>query len=102
MYADDLVIFRPYSAGLQQLLRICRLYGADFYIKYNAQKSKIMIIRSREDRQSNFPDFYLSGTALAVCREPHIWAILLQYYCLLIWISIAAPEAVCSSERAMS
>ena len=69
MYADDLVIFSPYSAGLQQLLRICTQYGADFDIKYNAKKSKIMIIRSREDRQSNFPDFYLSGTALGVCRE---------------------------------
>lgn len=38
MYADDLVIFSPYSAGLQQLLRICSQYGLDFNIKYNAKK----------------------------------------------------------------
>ena len=69
MYADDLVIFSPYSAGLQQLLRICTQYGADFDIKYNSKKSKIMIVRSREDRQATFPDFYLSGTALSVCSE---------------------------------
>ena len=62
MYADDLVIFSPYSAGLHQLLRFC----ADFDIKYN---SKIMIVRSREDRQATFPDFYLSGTAHSVCSE---------------------------------
>ena len=69
MYADDLVIFSPYSAGLQQLLRICTQYGADFDIRYNSKKSKIMIVRSREDRQATFPDFYLSGTALSVCSE---------------------------------
>ena len=69
MYADDLVIFSPYSAGLQQLLRVCTQYGDDFDIKYNAKKSKIMIVRSRGDRQSTFPDFYLSGTALSVCSE---------------------------------
>ena len=32
MYADDLVIFSPYSAGLQQLLRVCTQYGDDFDI----------------------------------------------------------------------
>ena len=43
MYADDVVIFCPYSAGLQQLLRVCLQYGIDFHIKYNANKSNIMI-----------------------------------------------------------
>ena len=66
MYADDLVIFSPYSAGLQQLLRVCTQYGDDFDIKYNAKKSKIMIVGSRGDRQSTFPDFYMSGSALSV------------------------------------
>ena len=69
MYADDLVIFSPYSAGLQQLLKICTQYGVDFDVKYNAGKSKIMIVRSREDRRSTFPDFYLSGSELGVCSE---------------------------------
>ena len=69
MYTDDLVIFSPYSAGLQQLLSVCSQYGFDFNIKYNAKKSKVMIVRSREDRQSKFPDFYLSEAALSVCSE---------------------------------
>ena len=42
MYTDDLVIFCPCSAGLQQLLRVCSQYGIDFDIKYNATKSNIM------------------------------------------------------------
>ena len=65
MYADDLVILCPYSAGLQQLLRICSQYGIDFDIKYNVKKSNIMIVRSREDRKFVFPDFFLSDIALS-------------------------------------
>ena len=52
MYADDLVVFSPYSAGLQQLLRICSQYGTEFDIKYNASKSNIMIARSRDDKNA--------------------------------------------------
>ena len=49
LYADDLVVL--YSAGLQQLLRMCSHYGYDFDIKYNAKKSNIMIIRSKADKK---------------------------------------------------
>ena len=69
MYADDLVILSPCTAGLQQLLRICSQYGDECDIKYNAGKSKIMIVRSRDDRRSPFPTFYLAGTALTECSE---------------------------------
>jgi len=69
MYADDLVIICPYSAGLQQLLKVCSQYGADFNIKYNASKSNVMIVRTKEDRNLVFPVFFLSGTALKVCEE---------------------------------
>lgn len=44
MYADDLVIFSPYSAGVQQLLKVCSQYGQDFDIKFKAKKSKIMMV----------------------------------------------------------
>jgi len=30
MYADDLAIFCPYIAGLQQMLKICSEYGVQF------------------------------------------------------------------------
>ena len=35
MYADDLVVFCPYSGGIQTLLKICTEYGYGFDIKYN-------------------------------------------------------------------
>ena len=69
MYADDLVIFCPYSAGLQQLLKVCSQYSVEFDIRYNANKSNIMIVRSKEDRKLVFPDLFLSGTALKVCDD---------------------------------
>lgn len=44
-------------------------YSLDFDIKYNAKKSNIMVIRSREDRKLLFPDLSLSDTVLKVCKE---------------------------------
>ena len=69
MYADDLVIFCPYSAGFQELLRICSQYGSDFDIKFNGKKSNVMIVRSKEDNKLSFPAFFLSGTVLKICEE---------------------------------
>lgn len=69
LYADELVLLCPYSAGLQQMLKVCSQYGLDYDIKYNAKKSHIMIVRSAVDRKSTFPTFYLSGSPLGVCEE---------------------------------
>ena len=48
MYADDLVILSPYSAGLQQLLSLCSEFGIENDIRYNAAKSNVMIVRPKE------------------------------------------------------
>ena len=69
MYADDLVIFCPYSGGMQGLLQVCTEYGIDNDIKYNAKKSNVMIVRTRDDKDTNFPEFRLCGEKLKVCRE---------------------------------
>lgn len=69
MYADDLVLVSPYSMGLQQLLNICSQYGLEFDIKYNAVKSYIMIVKTKEDQKLVFPDFYLCGNVLQVTKE---------------------------------
>ncbi len=57
MYADDLVLLSPYSAGLRQMLKVCSQYGIDHDIKYNSKKSHIMIVRSTRERKSTFPTF---------------------------------------------
>ncbi len=67
MYADDLVVFSPSSAGFQQLLNICSDYGIRYDVQYNTKKSVAMICRTKDHRDLNFPDFYLSGQVLNVC-----------------------------------
>ncbi len=46
MYADDLVVFSPSSAGLQQLLTLCSDYGLEHDILYNPDKSVVMSCRT--------------------------------------------------------
>ncbi len=67
MYADDLVVFSPSSAGFQQLLNICSDYGIRYDVQYNTKKSVAMICRTKDHRDLNFPDLYLSGQVLNLC-----------------------------------
>ena len=69
MYADDLVVLSPSSAGLQQLLNICTVYGIENDIMYNASKSVVLICRTKEDEGQIFPDFKLSFNVLNVCSK---------------------------------
>ena len=70
MYADDLIIMSPYSADLQQLLRVCTKFGLEFDIKFNPEKSVIMIARTKEDQKLKFPSFCLSEQELHI--EPKV------------------------------
>lgn len=54
MYADDLVVLSLYSAGLQQLFRVCSCYGVQYNIKFNSKKSVVMIIRTKDDQKQMF------------------------------------------------
>ena len=38
MYADDLAILSPSSAGFQQLLNICSEYGMKHDVQFNAKE----------------------------------------------------------------
>ena len=52
LYAGDLVVLSPSSAGLQQLLRICSQYGIIMYdIQFDSTKSVVLIARTKEDRK---------------------------------------------------
>lgn len=66
MYADDLVLFVPSSAGLCKLLRICEQIGISHDIRYNSKKSAIMIIRSKLLKDSVLPEFTLCNETLKV------------------------------------
>ena len=58
LYADDLVVLSPSSAGLQQLLRICSQNGIMYDIKFNSTKSMVLMAITKEDRKLSF---FLTG-----------------------------------------
>ena len=69
IYADDLVVLCPYSAGLQQLSRVCSNYGMVYDIKFNSKKSVVMIVRTKDDQKLTFPSFPLAGEVLEVVKK---------------------------------
>ena len=66
MYADDLVLISPSSAGLSQLLRECEKFGTRHDVKYNAKKSAVMIYRSMTLKGCTISNFKLNGMILHV------------------------------------
>ena len=66
MYADDLVLISPSSAGLSQLLHECEKLGTRHDLKYNAKKSAVMIYRSMTLKGCTIPNFKLNGIILHV------------------------------------
>lgn len=69
MYADDLVLISPSSAGLCQLLRKCEKFGMSHDVKYNAKKSAVMLFRSVTLKGCSIPDFRLKGDTLHVVAK---------------------------------
>jgi len=42
-YADDIVLMSPTPAAARKLLSICEFFAVDYDIKFNAQKSKLLM-----------------------------------------------------------
>ena len=61
MYADDLVVFCPSFAGLEDLLKACDLYGKHHAILFNHKKCAVMIFRSRGYKNVHFENFSIAG-----------------------------------------
>ena len=66
MYADDLVLISPSSAGLSQLLRECEKFWTRHDVKCNAKKSAVMIYRSMTFKGCTISNFKLNGMILHV------------------------------------
>ncbi len=68
MYADDLVVFPPQVVlGFNSCLIYVLIMGLDMMCNTIQKKSVAMICRTKEHRDLNFPDLYLSGQVLNVC-----------------------------------
>ena len=46
LYADDIVLVSPSSAGLKRLLEVCEIFGKENDILFNATKSAVMFFKS--------------------------------------------------------
>ena len=66
MYANVLVLISPSSAGLSQLLHECEKFGTRHGLKYNANKSAVMIYRSMTLKGYIIPNSKLNGIVLHV------------------------------------
>ena len=69
MYADDLVLICPSSAGMRLLLRLCDKYGIEHDIKYNSKKSAIMILRNNALKNVTFSPFEINGETISEVAE---------------------------------
>ena len=93
MYADDLVLISPSSAGLSPLLHECEKFGTRHDLKYNAKKSAVMIYRSMTLKGCTIPNFKLNGIILhVVASYISILDIILQMIFLMMMISIDNVE----------
>ena len=66
MYADDLVLISPSSAGLQILINACHQYGLQYDIKFNSKKSAIMPFLSTDKKKLRIPPFELDHESIPV------------------------------------
>ena len=69
MYADDLVLISPSTAGLQKLLDVCQRFGLDHDIIFNPKKSAIMLFKPKNAIQLNSPNFILNSDTISTVKE---------------------------------
>ena len=63
-YADDLVLLCPSQRGLQELLEICESYAHEHDIKFNTNKSVVMIRKNKLLKNASVSPFKLCGENL--------------------------------------
>lgn len=67
-YADDMVLLSPSVKGLRKLLSICEHYANAHGLKYNAQKTQMMVFRSGRGPEKVQP-IYLNGSTIDVVKQ---------------------------------
>ncbi|XP_072946616.1 uncharacterized protein [Epargyreus clarus] len=63
-YADDMVLLSPSIKGLRQLLSICERYAEVHGLRYNADKSKLLVFSAGNKRYQYIPPVWIKGTPL--------------------------------------
>ena len=68
-YADDLVLFCPSYRGMQELLDTCASYADKHDVKFNTNKSVVLIRRNKAMKDATIPKFRLCGNELSEVNE---------------------------------
>ena len=69
MYADDLVLLSPSTAGLQKLLNVCSEYGIEHNIVFNPKKSAIMSFKTKDSCEISLPNFLINGDKIETVND---------------------------------
>ena len=64
VYADDIGLVCPSVKGLNKLLQCCEKYAREHDINFNAKKTKLILARSRSQKNLVFPDINFQGSVL--------------------------------------
>ena len=64
LYADDLVVFAPSISGLRELLKVCDVFADSHDIKYNPNKSQVLISRGKFLSGVTIPPFCIGGSCI--------------------------------------
>jgi hypothetical protein len=74
-YADDVVLLAPTPNAMRSMLTVCENYAKEFYVSFNANKSKCLIARPRgnSSKRSVNPTFHVDGNLIETVKEwPHL------------------------------
>ena len=69
LYADDIALISPSSAGLKRLLTVCEKFGKENDMLFNASKSAIMLSKSSLMPYFHIPIFNLNGNSIDVVEN---------------------------------
>ena len=69
MYADDLVLICPSSAGLQTLMEVCQKFGKENDLIFNSKKSAILPFMPDGKKNLRIPRFYLNKESVPIVES---------------------------------
>jgi len=77
-YADDLTLLAPTAEAMRIMLKICSEYASEYYVSFNASKSRCMQFRPGKSKaDSTCPTFFINDNAIEyVDKWPHLGNIL--------------------------
>jgi hypothetical protein len=82
-YADDITLITPSPSAMRTLLRLCDEFAKDYFVTFNAKKTKCIYYSSiqctgtHDDKAKLMPEFFVNGNVIEYVQNwPHLGHIL--------------------------